>query len=75
MKENEKVRALLKGKVIDDRHRDLNGNIIPMHNNKFFNDGGLQLPARAFTEEEIAAVRAATPGAADAEAEFKRRSQ
>ncbi len=63
MKENLKLEALLKDSVIDDRPRDMQGNIIPPHSGKFLNDGGLVLPTRAFTEEEIAAVRAATSGA------------
>lgn len=75
MQKNKKVEELVKDMVIDDRLRDFNGNIIPPHNGKFANDGGLQLPSRAFTEEEIAAVRAATQGAEDAEREFKERSK
>ncbi len=65
MQENQKVRALLKGSVIDDRPRDINGNVLPVKDAKFLNDGGLQLPTRAFTEEEIAAAREATVGADD----------
>jgi hypothetical protein len=65
MEKNKKLEEMLKDAVIDDRPRDFYGNIIPPHHGKFLNDGGLQLPTRAFTEEEIAAARAATAGAED----------
>lgn len=67
MEKNPKVETLLKGMVIDDRPRYLDGTLVPIKDAKFANDGGLQLPTRAFTEEEIAAVRTATSGAEEGE--------
>ncbi len=57
MEKNKKLEELLKGRVIDDRPKDIDGNVIPPHSGKYANDGGLKLPARAFTKEEIAEVR------------------